>query len=209
MDRSTQPVISAGGPPMSFLDLPPEIRLDIYKYLLTVPPYSKLQTVRPSRRLHVSILRVNRRINREAVPILYSHNTFIAHPTLLTSFPSLRKWYPPVREPSVLSHIRRFHLRVRLDCDPQYDADAVAAAFTGIDELNIEIWEAMFGGAGHGALRVFECVRGVKRVMIWGSTSGIEDYVSWLEGVMRSDIGRTVPSFEPGPGLESSTPAKG
>lgn len=207
MDGSTLPPISAVRPAMSFLDLPPEIRLDIYKYLLIVPPYSKLQTVRPSQRLHVSILQANRQINNEATPILYSRNTFVAHPTLLTSFPSLRRWYPPIKEPSVLSQIRRFHLRVRLDCDPLYSSDAVAAAFTGVDELNIELWQAMFRGAGHDTLQVFECVRGVKRVMIWGSTSGIEDYVSWLEGVMRSDIGSTLPSFEPKPELESSIKA--
>jgi hypothetical protein len=184
-------------PKPAFLDLPVEIRLEIYKYLLLIPPYNILQVVRPSTKLHVALLRTNRKIHDEATPILYSQNTFVAHRALLASFPSLRRWYPPVKEPSVISRIRRFHVRVRLDCDPNYDADSVTAAFSGKDELTVEVSRAMILGASYSALRRFEGVRGVRKVKIFGSITGIEGYVAWLEDSMRSDIGSEVAYFDP------------
>lgn len=171
-----------------FLDLPLEIRLDVYTRLLLHPPLDKLApTTRPADGLYPAILAVSRQTHAEAAPILYSKNIFLAHATLLASFPRLRLWYPPVRERSVLAWIRRFHVRVRLDCDPAYDATAVTAAFSGADELVVEVWQAMFQGADHGSLRVFEGVRNVKTVRVYGSTVGLEDYVRWLEGVMRCE----------------------
>ncbi|GJC93848.1 hypothetical protein ColKHC_02674 [Colletotrichum higginsianum] len=71
---------------------------------------------------------------------------FLAHAMLLASFPRLRSWYPPVRERSVLPRIRRFHVRVRLDCDPTFDAGAATAAFSGVEELVVEVWQAVFQG---------------------------------------------------------------
>ena len=44
-------------------------------------------------------------------------------------------------------------------------------------------------GAGYGALKPFEGVRGVKKVRIWGSTTGFENYIAWLEAVMMSPEG--------------------
>ncbi|KAF6815836.1 hypothetical protein CSOJ01_03315 [Colletotrichum sojae] len=171
-----------------FLDLPLEIRLDVYTRLLLHPPLNKLApTTRPADELYPAILAVSRQTHAEATPILYSKNIFLAHATLLASFPRLRLWYPPVRERSVLAQIRRFHVRVRLDCDPAYDATAVTAAFSGADELVVEVWQAMFQGADHGSLRVFEGVRNVKTVRVYGSTIGFEDYVHWLEDIMRCE----------------------
>jgi hypothetical protein len=200
MDVTTTAITTTGGTlaPATFLDLPVEIRLEIYAYLLILPPYTKLQVLRPSTKLHASVLLVNRQINAEATPILYTKNLFIAHPVLLTSFSSLRRWYPPVREPSVLPRIRRFHIRVRLDCDPQYGVDDVNSAFMGIDELSVEVWQAAFLAARRDALARFEGVRGVKKVKIWGSTTGLEDYVSWLEVAMMSDPEAEVSCFVPG-----------
>ncbi|KAK2000345.1 hypothetical protein LX36DRAFT_654494 [Colletotrichum falcatum] len=168
-----------------FLDLPLEIRLDIYTHLLLHPPIDKLNIARPVTRLHPAILSASRQTHAEGTPILYSKNIFLAHATLLASFPRLRPWYPPIRERSVLSHIRRFHIRVRLDCDPAFDASAAVAAFSGVDELVIEVWQAVFQGADHATLRVFEGVRGVRDVKIYGSIMGLEGYVRWLEGVLR------------------------
>ncbi|GJC88191.1 hypothetical protein ColLi_11029 [Colletotrichum liriopes] len=170
-----------------FLDLPLEIRLDIYAHLLLHPPIDKLSPTRPVARVHPAILSASRQTHAEGTPVLYSKNMFLAHTTLLASFPRLRPWYPPIRERSVLPHIRRFHIRVRLDCDPAFDASAAAAAFSGVDELVVEVWQAMFQGADHGTLRVFEGVRGVRDVKVYGSITGFEGYVRWLEGVMRCD----------------------
>ncbi|GKT50274.1 uncharacterized protein ColSpa_10455 [Colletotrichum spaethianum] len=172
-----------------FLDLPLEIRLDIYAHLLLHPPIDKLNPNRPAARIHPAILTASRQTHAEGTPVLYSKNMFLAHATLLASFPRLRLWYPPVRERSVLPQIRRFHIRVRLDCDPAFDASAAAAAFSGVDELVVEVWQAMFQGADHGALQVFEGVRGVRDVKVYGSITGFEGYVRWLEDVMRYDTG--------------------
>ncbi|WDK11856.1 hypothetical protein CGRA01v4_03135 [Colletotrichum graminicola] len=168
-----------------FLDLPLEIRLDIYTHLLLHPPIDKLNKARPVIRLHPAILAASRQTQAEGTAILYSKNIFLAHTTLLASFPRLRPWYPPIRERSVLQHIRRFHIRVRLDCDPAFDASAAAAAFSGVEELIIEVWQAVFQGADHATLRVFEGVRGVRDVKVYGSITGFKEYVRWLEGVMR------------------------
>jgi hypothetical protein len=128
---------------MSFLDLPPEIRLEIYQYLLVVPnvPRSRLPASRCS--VSVPILSANRQIHAEASRVLYSYNKFFAHPSLLTAFPRLRTWLPPVREARVYPRIRRFHLRLRLDCDPQFEKEAAARAFSGLDELTVEVYQAM------------------------------------------------------------------
>ncbi|KAK1971285.1 hypothetical protein LY78DRAFT_651954 [Colletotrichum sublineola] len=181
-----------------FLDLPLEIRLDIYTHLLLHPPIDKLNTARSGIRLHPAILSASRQTHAEGTAILYSKNMFLAHATLLASFPRLRPWYPPIRERSVLPHIRRFHIRVRLDCDPAFDARAAAAAFSGVEELVIEVWQAMFQGADHAALRVFEGVRGVRDVNVYGSITEFEWYVRWLEGVMRRDAddGGMIPLVE-------------
>ncbi|KAK1594734.1 uncharacterized protein LY79DRAFT_588928 [Colletotrichum navitas] len=181
-----------------FLDLPLEIRLDIYTHLLLHPPIDKLNTTRPVTRLHPAILAASRQTHAEGTTILYSKNMFLAHATLLASFPRLRPWYPSIRERSVLQHIRRFHIRVRLDCDPTFDASAAAAAFSGVDELIIEVWQAVFQGADHATLRVFEGVRGVRDVKVYGSITGFEGYVRWLEGMMRRGAdggGRILPPF--------------
>ncbi|KAK7443867.1 hypothetical protein Landi51_08826 [Colletotrichum acutatum] len=177
-------------PTCFFLELPCEIRLDIYALLLLIhPPLDKVNTSSPQARLHPAILSTNRQIHTEGTPILYGSNIFLAHAKLLASFPRLRPWYPPVRERSVLPRIHRFHVRLRLDCDPAFDAAAATAAFSGVDELVVEVWQAAFQSADHGALRVFEGVRAVKTVRIYGSITGFEDYVSWLEGVIRCGDG--------------------
>ncbi|KAK1657577.1 hypothetical protein BDP55DRAFT_638598 [Colletotrichum godetiae] len=171
-----------------FLDLPCEIRLDIYALLLVLhTPLEKVSPSSPQIRLHPAILSVNRQIHAEGTPILYGNNIFLAHAKLLASFPRLRPWYPPVRERSVLPRIRRFHIRLRLDCDLAFDSAAATAAFSGVDEFVVEVWQAAFQSADHSALRVFEGVRDVKTVRVYGSITGFEEYVCWLEGVMRCD----------------------
>jgi len=136
----------------NFLSLPCELRLEIYSYLLlanTSPRYrhvGKAQTSSPE--IWTPLLRVNRQIHAEASPILYSQNKWLAHQTLLTSFPRLRTSYKAVTDSSLYPRMRRFHLRVRLDCDPPYEMDTVTRALSGLDELSIETFQAMVGDNG-------------------------------------------------------------
>lgn len=75
-------------PPTTLTNLPPEIRLEIYRYLLTTRTTIKKpgDLVRceihhgadggESPCLHTAILRVSKRIYTEALPVLYSENVF-------------------------------------------------------------------------------------------------------------------------------------
>jgi hypothetical protein len=190
--RSTSPLLL----------LPVELRLQIYTYLLADQIDSSRLTSKPivatkPTPINASILLVNRQLNHEATPFLYSQNTFLAHPSLLTTFPRLHPSLPPIREPSVLSLIRRVHLTIRLDIDPVFNAEAARATLSDLEELTIELAQGYFLGAGCQNLRALEGVRGVKRVRICGSTTGFETYLGWLRGVMMSEPGAEVEKFEP------------
>lgn len=187
---------------VNILDLPLELREQIYAHLLTFP--SAHPTLQPA------ILTACRQTHAEALPILYAHNIFQCHPSLLVSFPRLHNpihrdgpytfpkslEYPRISESTSpgLRLVRRWSLRARLDCGPFWDAEKVERAFTGAEELTVEVLQSAFGECGNEVLRIFEGVRGVRRVRIWGSTTGMEGYVRWLEGVMRSLAGS---EFEP------------
>ncbi|CEJ81227.1 hypothetical protein VHEMI01369 [[Torrubiella] hemipterigena] len=205
----------------TLLNLPLELRLDIYALLLILPPISKeddfhfrnctraqqMPPTPPSSppnqyqlngfavpqsyngppRVHAAVLGVCRQVHREALPILYAQNTFVAHPSLLSSFPRLRSWYPPVRESSMHKHIRRWYLQVRLDCDVPFTATKASLAFDGAAALEIDLVQSVFLGVGYSNLRVLEQIRGVKRVKVGGSTTGFEKYIGWLEDKMVQD----------------------
>ena len=177
------------------LALPTELRLQIYRHVLVLPAYKRTHTRRHTGEVHAALLGTCHQIHREALPILYGENTFLAHQSLLADFPSLRDWHPPVRTARLLPHIRRWHVRVRLDCDAPYDAAAVARAFSGADELTVEVRQAVFRGVGRAVLRLFEGVRGVKAARVVGSTTGFEAYGLWLERAMCSPRGSEVVPF--------------
>lgn len=174
-------------PPCHLLSLPLELRLQIYTLLLLLPPYSRHSTHRAL--IHAAILGTSRQIHAEAWPLLYTKNTFLAHPSLLTSFPRLREDYPPVKEAPAVSRIRRFRLVIRLDCDVLFSREAAAGALSHMDEVVVDVSQAVFLGAGRENLRVLEDVRGVGRAVIRGSTTGFERYVDWLTGVMEAEKG--------------------
>lgn len=95
--------------PPTFLTLPVELRLEIYTYLLVLPPPPPRETLQATYRcsysaspsgssitatnskptLHPQILRVNTQTYYEALPVLYGQNTFSAHPVRLTAQPTL------------------------------------------------------------------------------------------------------------------------
>lgn len=175
--------------------MPLELRLQIYTYLLQLAPYTPHANRHDACTPHASILRTCRLINAEATPLLYALNTFIAHPSLLTTFPRLRPHLTPVSQPWPLGQIRRFQLTLRLDIDPPFTAAAAEAAFSGVEELTVYVTQSSFLGVGCANLRLLEGVRGVKSVRIAGSTTGFEEYVAWLEDAMRTECGTDVPKF--------------
>ncbi|TPX17008.1 uncharacterized protein E0L32_012342 [Thyridium curvatum] len=187
--------------PPTFLTLPYEIRLQIYESLLLYPSSSSSSPSTsspppPTSLFSPRILLACRQTHAEARPVLYARNTFLAHASLLTSFPSLTGAHRPLREPAVLPLIRRWRLRLRLDCDPPWTAAQLSAAFSGADLLVLEVWQAAFLAAGRGVLTLFEGVRGVRDPRVTGSLTGFEAYARWLEGVMRQGPGRDVGQFD-------------
>jgi hypothetical protein len=95
---------------------------------------------------------------------------------------------------TVWSSIKRWYLRVFLDTNPPWTKDALTAAFTGMDEVVLEV-DAVVAGTGYAVLRLFEGVRECQRVRIYGRTTGFEGYVRWLEGSMRAPRGHEVGDF--------------
>lgn len=75
--------------PSPFLNLPPELRINIYEYLLVRQIPLKGRTARLDEKydIHTSILRVNKQIHDEARSVFFGRNTFY-----LTSMPPLRPW---------------------------------------------------------------------------------------------------------------------
>ncbi|ATY59528.1 hypothetical protein A9K55_002995 [Cordyceps militaris] len=175
-------------PAPSFMVLPAEVRLEIYHHLLRLPPITPDESSAASR-VSTAILRTSRLVHAESAAVLYSGNTFVAHPSLLAAFPRLRPWYAPVCAAAVLPRIRRFHLTVRLDRDPAFDRRRAAAAFSGAEVLEVRVVQSVFLGAGRENLRMLEDVRGVQTVTVRGSTTGFEGYVRWLVRLMQSPLG--------------------
>ncbi|KAK3325702.1 hypothetical protein B0H66DRAFT_135319 [Apodospora peruviana] len=187
--------------PSIFLSIPLELRLEVYKHLLVLQPVITAKNNNNNNKttadkqqqsqLYPSILSTCKQIHTEALPILYSQNSFLAHPSTLASSPCLTPLHQPLSPSSsvggVVSLIRRWRIRVRLDsAPPPWPASAIATAFSGADELVVQVWRAMFmSPASVDVLRRFEGVRGIRTVRIVGSICGFEGYVKWLEGTMK------------------------
>lgn len=193
--------------PPTLLTLPGEIRNQIYRLLLTIPPTTLKSLQRHVHLNHYSgstlsssptsswpftpaLLSTCRQISSEATPILYAENTFTAHPTLLTSMPYLVNPARPIYLPQVCERIRRWHVSVRLDCDARYREEDVTQAFSGAQEVEVEAKEAMFRSAGAGMLMLFRGVRGVERARVMGSVE--REFAVWLEGAMMAEMGSEV-----------------
>jgi hypothetical protein len=177
------------------LSLPGEIRNQIYYLLLIAPPPGVLRAIGWSPQIHPQILSVCVQINREATVVLYCKNTFIAHYSLLSSLPSLQRWQHPVTSSALVAMIKRYHIYVRLDCDARFTAEKARDAFTGIEELTVEVFQSQFGSSDHTVLRLFEKIRGVKRARVFGSISGFREYALWLENAMTSPKGTCVVNY--------------
>lgn len=194
--------------PQSFFlsRLPTEIRLQIYQLLLTLPPdffnpllrslisqnhYSSY--LLPSIPLFPSLLLVCRQIYAEAHAIPYTSHQFSAHQTLLTKMPYLVNPSRPILSPPTdpeTGHplIRRWHVLVRLDTDPRFTALQAKEAFSNAEELEIEVWKAMYGAdTGYDVLKTFAEIRGVKRARVTGRCD--DSLKRWLEKLLVQEEG--------------------
>lgn len=187
-----------------FLLLPAELRNVIYKLLLTSPYISQMRRllnrnycsdyVLPPIYLCLALLSTCKQINSEATSILYGENKFSAHPSLLTSLPHLVKSSKPICHQSVASQIRKWYINVRLDCDPNFTKEQATAAFSGVEEVEIEVYQAQYGSCDYQALMLFVDVRGVKRARVYGSVK--EGFGKWLAEVMTSPAGSAALEYE-------------
>lgn len=75
---------------------------------------------------------------------------------------------------------------MRLDADARFTYEDAKGAFSGAEELEVEVWQAMFASADLRVLRLFEGVRSVKRARVAGSVG--PGYGRWLEKAMMSDV---------------------
>lgn len=200
-------------PQCPLLALPAELRNHIWEYLLvqhtrTTYIYAAparfanvSETSRRNKRFCANILRTCKQINAEGTPILYGENVFRAHSQLLTTLPSFLLYtvpekitLDPVKHPRVAKMIRRYYIYVRLDTDPRFSRKQVEESFTGVQELEIEVYQAMFAGSDFSVLKLFEGVRGVGKATIKGSL-GDGRYANWLIDCMQQSVGSIVMPF--------------
>jgi hypothetical protein len=179
---------------LSFLDLPGEIRNQIYHQLLIIPTLSAPRRLQKPH-IYPAILCVCRKIYAEGKQILYGSNTFLAHANLLTGLPRLRTYYATISNSDLISLIRRYHIQVRLDCDPNFQACRATEAFTGAEEFTIEVFQAQFGSSDYKVLKLFEGIRGVKKSRVYGSVQAFPEYAKWLEAIMQTPKGMEIQSF--------------
>lgn len=199
-DQSSSPLLS----------LPPELRNAIWSLVLvhdtdreTARPLPRSPTLGQalrSERLCASVLRSCKQANKEGTPILYGDNTFVAHSSLLAALPALLLRASPTRIAAPVKHrrvadmIRRYHVHVRLDTDPRFTRLHAEESFTGVEELEIEVFQSMYGSCDFSVLQLFEGVRGVGKAVVQGSV-GDGRYADWLARCMMSPFGTEVPAY--------------
>ena len=186
--------------PFLFLSLPGEVRNQILRLLLIhrtpiiVHHFALLHPPNPtSLNLSTNILLTDRATYNEGRTILYGENTFQAHPMLLTRTVFALCVHRPVQQ-SCVSHVRRFHIRVRLDSDPFYSAQKVQEAFTNADELEVEVFRASFEAGSYRALEGYAGVRGIRKARVYGSVEPV--FAQWLEQRMMSKDGEKLGIWE-------------
>lgn len=199
---------SACQPECRLLALPAELRCQIWQLILVQPTRvareqsashlsnEELECIKRRRRFCPNVLRTCKQISREGTPILYGENVFRAHPSLLTAMPRfiIRSFPDKAQLPNAVSHprvakmIRRYCIYVRLDIDPRFTRKQAEESFSGVEELEIDVFQAMYGGSDFSVLGLFEDVRDVGRVKIDGSL-GDGKYAAWLSDLMQQPAG--------------------
>ena len=90
--------------------------------------------------------------------------------------------------------IRRYYIHVRLDIDPRFTRMQAEESFSGVEELEIEVFQAMYGSCDFSVLKLFEGVRGVGKAVVQGSV-GDGKYAEFLARSMMSAPGQEIPAF--------------
>ncbi|KAF7193612.1 hypothetical protein HII31_05076, partial [Pseudocercospora fuligena] len=176
------------------LCLPSELRNQIYEELLVQKGRvwsGQLASENKKNRVCANILPTCKRIHTEATPVLYGLNTFLAHPNLLAALPRFlldrltRTPLPPVIYPRVATLIKRFFIHVRLDTDPRFSKTQATESFSGVEELEVEVFQSSYGTCDFAVLQLFEGIRGVGKATVQGSV-GDGAYAKWLGNAMMS-----------------------
>lgn len=159
-----------------FLELPGEIRNQIFRLVLThntpVVIRSANQLAAPEHtKLYLCphILLVSWRTYYEGVSILYGENCFQAHRSYLASMLFAMDPARTVIGTFCASLFCKYHVRVRLGCDPFYTPEAVRKAFSGADSLEVEVFRSSWGIGGYDALEGFGSVQNVRKPRVHGS----------------------------------------
>ena len=95
-------------PTMPLLDLPAELRNQIWSYaLVSKKPIKVPQKLTPKTPLHPGLLSVNRQVRAECTPIYYGENTFLRLPRLTRPDRALQRRLRPAPRPARLAHRHR------------------------------------------------------------------------------------------------------
>lgn len=168
---------------LHLLHLPYELRLQIYTHALTPPHPARLPPT-------PALLLASRALYAETCPVLYATSTFLLHDSLLAALP--RPYAAPAHllahlGPLARASIRKWQLRIRLDCALRFAPAAAAEQLSGVAELGVEAWTAAFGVVGcwnlvHGLGQV----RGVRVCRVEGSVrNGDEEGAAdWVERIV-------------------------
>lgn len=193
----TQNTVIAKTMQSPFLQLPGELRNQILRALLIhrtpiiTRSANQLAPPKPTNlQLCPNILLTSWRTYYEGLSILYGENTFQAHPSYLTSMLFAIDPSRTITASFCKELISRFHIRVRLDCDPYYEAEAVKKAFSGAELLEVELFRSSWGIGGYDALEGFMGVRGVRKAKVYGSVGA--KFASWLEEIMQAPDGTVI-----------------
>lgn len=60
-------------------------------------------------------------------------------------------------------------------------------AFSGVEELEVEVFQASYGNSDFRVLELFAGIRGVRKARVFGSVG--REFAGWLEGCMESAVG--------------------
>ena len=83
---------------------------------------------------------------------------------------------------------------MRLDIDNRWTKQQATDCFTGLEFLEIEVFQPSYGTCDFTVLKLLEGVRGVGKAVVAGSV-GDGNYAKWLEMAMMSDVGREIPEY--------------
>ncbi|KAK8111294.1 uncharacterized protein PG998_007751 [Apiospora kogelbergensis] len=176
----------------TLMGLPVELRLEIYSYLLTVPEDDDHKSPSSSGTSTPTSARPPMKRNPSS-SACSTPKPVELYPQILRACRQTYDEARPVAAAHLSQMIRRFTLRLRLDVAPNFDAHQATALLSGLDELEVDGWQAQYLGADIGALRMLEGVRGVRRARVWAG--GYEAYALWLQNNMMKGIGEPMDEF--------------